>query len=417
MLALPLRNRNLGLFTIGSAISLIGMWMQRIGIGWLTWQLTESGFWLGVVAFADFFPVILIGPFAGAIADRLNLLKLMQVTQSVFLVQVIILWLLTLTGLIDIWGLVALSALAGITVSLNQPVRLSFTPTLVSAGELSTAVALHAVVFNSARFIGPLLAGVVIATWDVAAAFGLNALSYVIFLITLACLRWTPPGRPAGPRASFTADFQAGIAYTARHPAIAPLLFLLVAIGLGTRPIEELLPGLADAVFKAGATGLSYMAAAFAAGAIVGSLWFGHRGRGRNLVSVVLVGTALGGTAVILAVATTVFPLALAAMVFLGGGTATAGIALQTLVQLTCDRPILGRVMGIYALIFRGSPAIGALIAGGLSTQFGLRWPIVLGGLVVLIVTFIIYRRRATIQAALLPAATPALAADGDPKA
>src|SRR5262245_54914380 len=120
LLALPLRNTNFGLYSAGSGISLIGMWMQRIAVGWLTWQLTESGFWLGVVAFADFFPVIVIAPVAGAAADRWDRLRVVKVSQFILLVQAFVLFAATASGHINVAMIVALTAIHGIVVAFNQ---------------------------------------------------------------------------------------------------------------------------------------------------------------------------------------------------------------------------------------------------------------------------------------------------------
>src|ERR1700759_450049 len=121
LISLPLRNANFGIYSLGSAVSLIGMWMQRIAVGWLTWQLTGSGFWLGVVSFADFFPVVVVGPIAGAAADRWDRLKVVKISQALSLLQATVLFWLTATGHITIELLVALAAFQGVVVAFNQP--------------------------------------------------------------------------------------------------------------------------------------------------------------------------------------------------------------------------------------------------------------------------------------------------------
>src|SRR5437762_9006148 len=202
LVALPLRNANFGLYSAGSAISLIGMWMQRIAIGWLTWQLTESGFWLGVIAFADFFPVILVGPIAGAAADRWDRLKVVKISQAISLLQATALVALTASGHINIGLLVALTAFQGFIVAFNQPARLAMVPYLVPEADLASAVAINSVIFNLARFVGPMLAGLAIVWSGVAAAFAANAISYVPFLLALARIRGIPAGHATATRRS-----------------------------------------------------------------------------------------------------------------------------------------------------------------------------------------------------------------------
>ena len=181
LIELPLRNANFGIYSLGSAVSLTGMWMQRIAIGWLTWRLTESGFWLGVVAFADFFPVIVIAPFAGAAADRWDRLRVVKISQAILLLQAAVLYVATAIGRIDVGLIVALTAFQGVVVAFNQPARLALVPSLVPHADLGPAVAINSVIFNLARFIGPVFAGFAIVWSGVAAAFAANALSYIVF--------------------------------------------------------------------------------------------------------------------------------------------------------------------------------------------------------------------------------------------
>jgi MFS family permease len=401
LIALPLRNANYGIYSAGSAVSLIGMWMQRIAIGWLTWQLTESGLWLGIVAFADFFPVLLIGPFAGAAADRWDRLRVIKTSQALALVQATALFGLTAGGHINIGLLVALAAFQGFVVAFNQPARLALVPSLVRQEDMSSAVAINSVVFNLARFVGPMLAGVAIVWSGVEAAFAANALSYLVFLVALSRIRIVSAVLRSGKQKSFSADLREGIRYTATHLGIAALLVLLIAIGVGGRPLNELLAGFAADVFHSGAGGLSILASAIGGGAILGGLWLGHSAYSSGLPYVALGGALIGALAAIMAVATENMWVAVPAVAVFGFCMSTSGTAIQTIIQLAADPAMRGRVMGLYGLIFRGAPAIGALAAGLASAQFGLRWPVFFGALLVVGVCFWTYLRRDHITAAL----------------
>ena len=401
MIALPLRNANFGLYSAGSAVSLIGMWMQRIAIGWLTWQMTKSGLWLGIIAFADFFPVLFIGPIAGAAADRWDRLRVVKTSQTISLVQATVLFALTASDHINIGLLVALTAFQGVVVAFNQPARLALVPSLVAQTDLASAVAINSVVFNLARFIGPMFAGFAIVWSGVSAAFAANALSYVVFLAALARIRLAPTDAASAKQRSFTADLREGIRYTATHPGIAALLVLLIALGVGGRPLNELLPGFAADVFQSGAGGLSILASSMGGGAILGGLWLGHRAPSSGLTWVALGGSFTGALAAIAAIATGHMWVAVPAVVVLGFCMSTAGIAIQTIIQLASDRSMRGRVMGLYGLIFRGAPAIGALAAGLASAHFGLRWPVFFGALLVIAVCLWTYRSREQISKAL----------------
>jgi predicted MFS family arabinose efflux permease len=398
---LPLRNPSFGLYSLGSAISLIGMWMQRIAVGWLTWELTHSGFWLGVVAFADFFPVVVVGPIAGAMADRWDRLTVIKVSQTISLLQATALFWLTAIDAMTIELLIALTVFQGVVVAFNQPARLALVPSLVPQADLATAVAINSIVFNLARFIGPACAGPAIVWSGVSAAFAANAVSYLPFLAALAVIRIKPEDIAPAKRRSMMADLTEGIRYATRHPSIAALLVLLTALGIGARPLSELLPGIAANIFQAGAGGLSLLASAMGGGAILGGLWLGQRAHSADLTLIAVGSTMLGALAIVVAIATSSMWVALPAVAVVGFSTSSAGIAIQSSIQLATDAAMRGRVMGLYGLIFRGAPAIGALAAGMASAYLGLRSPIVMGALLVLAAGFWTYLGRERIAAAL----------------
>jgi MFS family permease len=400
-LALPLRNANYGIYIAGSAVSLIGTWMQRIAIGWLTWQLTQSGFWLGIVAFADFFPVLIVGPIAGAAADRWDRLRVVQVSQCILLVQTAALFALTATGRMNIGLLVALTAFQGVVVAFNQPARLALVPSLVAQADLASAVAINSVVFNLARFIGPMLAGPAIIWSGVAAAFAVNSISYVASLLALVSIRLVSSAAESSKHRSFNKDLREGICYTATHPAIAALLILLIAVGIGGRPLNELLPGFAADVFHSGAGGLSMLASATGAGAIIGGLWLGHSAHSSGLTNVAIGSSLVAALAAIGVGSTANMWVAIPSIALFGFCVSSSGIAIQTLIQLAADHKMRGRVMGLYGLIFRGAPAMGALAAGLASAHFGLRWPVFFGAVLVIASCIWTYCNRAQIITAL----------------
>jgi MFS family permease len=377
------------------------MWMQRIALGWLAWELTGSGFWLGILAFADFFPVILVGPIAGAAADRWDRLRVVKISQTISLIQATVLWALTVTGHITIGLMVGLTAFQGVVVAFNQPARLALVPSLVPQADMAGAVALNSIVFNLARFVGPILAGLAIVWSGAGAAFAVNAISYVVFLVALARIRIESTAVARTERRSFVHDLREGIRYTATHPGIAALLLMLIAVGIGGRPMNELLPGFADDVYHSGAMGLSILASAIGGGAILGGFWLGQRARASGLTEIALWCALIGALATIAAIATDRLWLAVPAVVVFGFCMAVCGIAVQTLIQLAADRNMRGRVMGLYGLIFRGAPAVGALAAGVASAHFGLRVPVFFGAMLVIAVWLWTYLGRARITAAL----------------
>jgi MFS family permease len=398
-LALPLKNTTYGIYAAGNAISLIGTWMQRISVSWLTWELTHSGLWLGIVAFADFFPGFVVGPLAGAVADRSDQLTVIKTSQLVSLAQATVLFALAASHHLTIWWLVSLTGFQGAVVAFNQPARLALVPSLVAEADLGSAVAINSVIFNLARFIGPMLAGLVIVWSGIATSFAANAISYVVFLVALFWVRIDSTNREPAKRRDFATDFKEGIRYTASHPAIAALLLLLTAIGIGGRPLNELLPGFSAQIFHLGAGGFSILASATGGGAILGGLWLGHRSQSLDLALVAVIASLGGAVAAICVATTSMLWIAIPSVAAFGFCLSSAGIAIQTIIQLSSERAMRGRVMGLYGLIFRGTPALGALAAGAASVHFGLRWPVIVGALIVIAVSGWTYSKRAQIVA------------------
>src|SRR6516225_10002970 len=189
---LAFAHRNYRIYTGGNAVSLVGIWMQRVAVGWLAWTLTHSGTWLGVMSMAEFFPVVFLSPLAGALADRRDRVGIIRVTQIAGSVEASLLAVLVYTGWITIELLFLLTLLLGVFNAVAQPSRLALIPTLVDRAALPSALAINAIIFNSARFLGPAVAGIVIARISVGAAFAVNAATYVVFLIAMTNLRGLP---------------------------------------------------------------------------------------------------------------------------------------------------------------------------------------------------------------------------------
>ncbi len=392
-----LAHRNFGIYIAGSSVSLIGNWMQRIGVGWLAWDLSHSGAVLGLVAFADLFPTIVIGPFGGALADRFDRLRLLRVAQLAIMCQAFVLFALTATGLITVELLIALTLAGGIVVGFNQPARLALAPSLVPRSALATAVAINSIIFNGARFVGPALAGLVIVVSGVATVFAINALSFVAFLIALSRLRIDPVTVDRHGQRSMLGAIGEGLRYTREHPGIGPLLLLNAVLAVSTRPYFELLPGFAAEVFGRGAEGLAMLGSAVGLGAIVAGLWMAQRHEAAHLTYVALGSSFLVALSVLGFSLTTWFPGALICMAFSGFGMVAAGVGTQTLMQTAVEENMRGRVLSLFGLIFRGGPALGALLMGAASELVGLQAPLAVGCLIGLLAATLVWRHRGAI--------------------
>ncbi|MCC7275511.1 MAG: MFS transporter [Alphaproteobacteria bacterium] len=398
-----LRNPNYAIYVAGNSVSLIGTWMQRIGVGWLTWELTQSGTWLGLVAFADLFPSVFFGPLGGAIADRIDRLRIIFTSQALAMAQAATLFVLTATGTIDMVSLFVLVLINGVVIGFNQPSRLALISSLVPREHLSTAVAINSIVFNLARFVGPALAGALIVSGGTAAVFGANAFTFLAFLLALTRVRLPVEERVHLPehKRSLLGDIADGLRYTARHPGVGPLLLLLSINSMTVRPFVELLPGFAADVFRRDADGLALMTSAIGGGAIVAGLWLARRESVRGFTAITLASTLALSGATLGFVATTWFPVALACLAVSGVCLVLSGVATQTLVQTAVDARMRGRVLSLYGIIFRGGPAAGALAVGAMSDAIGLRPAMAIGAVAAALAWIWAWRRRGLMAAAL----------------
>jgi predicted MFS family arabinose efflux permease len=395
-----LAHRDFGVYVAGNSISLIGTWMQRIGVGWLAWELSHSGAVLGLVAFADLFPGVLIGPFGGALADRADRLRVIKIAQTLIMLQALALFVLTASGAINVPLLVVLVLFQGAVIGFNQPARLALIPSLVPRPDLATAVAINSIVFNTARFIGPALAGVVIVALDVSAVFALNALSFLAFLFALSRLRLQPSAAPRSRR-SMLGAIADGLRYALSHPGIGPILVLQAVLAVCARPFVELLPGFAAEVFGRGAPGLALLSSTIGIGAIAGGLWLAQRPGQTGLPRIVLATSVMTALTVLAFALCRWFWPAVACVALAGFAMVVAGAGTQTVLQTAVDEDMRGRVLSLFGLIFRGGPALGALAMGAASEALGLQAPLTAGALIGLVAALLLWRRRDAIGRSL----------------
>ena len=374
-------HRNYRIYASGNAVSLIGVWMQRVAVGWLAWSLTHSGAWLGIVSMAEFFPVVFLSPLAGALADRRDRVGIIRVTQIAGSIEASLLAVLVYTGAITIELLFGLTLLLGIFNAVAQPSRLALIPTLVDRAALPSALAINAIIFNSARFLGPAVAGVIIAKLSVAAAFTVNAVTYVAFLIAMTNLRGIRALPVAATQGVLKASAEA-YGYASRHPGIAPMLLLFTITTIGTRGFVELFPGFADSVFGRGPEGLATLTSTVGLGAIFGAGWMLLRPAVSGLTALVLGNTLMISLAILGFTLTDRFTIALPCVFLAGTAMTITGVGAQTLIQAAVDIRMRGRIMALYGMIFRAGPALGAVLMGSLSDRFGLRLPLAVGALV-----------------------------------
>lgn len=398
-----LRQPNYGIYVAGNSLSLIGSWMQRIAVGWLAWELSHSGAVLGLVAFADLAPTLMIGPFGGALADRLDRRRLLTIGQSINMVLSFVLAALTAGGLMTVPLLILIIGINGAVIGINQPARLALISGLVTREHLPTAVAINSLVFNLARFVGPAIAGLVILHFDTAWVFFLNGLSFISFLIALRRLdlpKTDQRSASGGPPPMLQAIGE-GFRYVIGHPGIGPLLALNATMAVSVRPYVELLPGFAGAVFDRGAGGLAMLSSAVGMGAIAAGLFLAQRGPQKGLAETAMLAALLIALSALGLALSPTFWAALIAVTLGGFGMVVAGVGTQTLMQTSVDEAVRGRVLSLFGLVFRSGPALGALLMGLASELIGLRWPLAIGSIIGALAFAVVWRRRERISDAL----------------
>ena len=382
------KQRNFAIYMTGAGIALVGMWAQRIAVAWLAWELTKSTTWLGLIAFADLFPTIILTPIAGVIADRMDRRKLSLISQFAAFLQAIVLTVLVYTDWIDIWSLFFLTFLLGIAMAYATAARLAMVPNLMEAAHVPSALASDAAIYNSARVVGPMLAAVLIAFVGIAGAFLVNCLTYVVFLVCLMKIRLVR-NESRGRTGGMLAQTLEGMRYAAKHPGIGPMLIVLTALAISVKPFLDLLPGLADNVFNSGVNGFAQLAAAGGTGAVLCAIWFALRGRIEGLTFITLSALIVGPLGIVLMCISDMFWLGLIGSFIAGSSITLTGTGVQTLMQHSVDGAIRGRVLSLYGMLHRGVPALGALLMGIMGDQIGLQATLIGGALIFCVPVFI----------------------------
>ena len=398
-----LSNQNFRNYMFGNFASQLAIWVQRVAVQWLTWELTHDPKWLGIIAFVDFFPNVVLAPIAGAVADRVNRLSALRLYMSISAAISASIAVCTILGLINITILAVLVCANGMVLAFNFPVRLAIVHSLVERERLASAIGIGAMAFNVARITGPAIAGIMIWLWGVAAAMCFTVVADLIFVGALYAVRLIAPKAKHRPNSvgGMPGEIMAGFRYTANHAAIAPLFVILVSTYILARPFVDLLAGFADDVFGLGASGLAWLTAMVGVGALAGSTALASQSNLVGLTKRMIRMLLLLILSVIGFTATDNFTFALICATVSGYCIVTVGVTEQTLLQAATDDAMRGRVMSFYTLVARGCPAIGALLMGSLAAYFGLRPPVALGAVCCLGVWYWAYRRQDQLAAAL----------------
>jgi MFS family permease len=385
--AAAFQHRNYRLFFGGQLVSLIGTWMQQVAQAWLVLQLTGDPIWLGIVATAQFLPVMVFGLFAGVAADALPKRRVLLTAQAAMMVLAFVLAALVISDIVEVWMIVLLAFLLGVANSVDMPVRQSFAVELVGREHIGNAVALNSAMFNGARIVGPAAAGLAIGAFGLAAAFLINGFSFLAVIVGLRLIderELQLPlriDRPTTARA-VVRNLAEGLDYVRRTPVVLLAVVVVGAVATVGMNFNVLIPAYAANEMRSDAAGYGFLMAASGIGSLLAALRlvFGGRPRPIRLATGALI---LGAASVALA-ASQVFAVSLGLMVVVGFGSILMAATGNTTMQLAVPDHLRGRVMSVYTTVFSASVPIGGLAMGAIASGFGTAIAIELGGILTL---------------------------------
>ena len=404
-----LRVRNYRIYASANLVSLTGTWMQRIGQDWLVLQLSgDDGTALGLVTALQFGPTLFLGMYGGVLADRYAKRRVLLATQVLMGLVALVLGLLVASDAIALWHVFALAATLGSVSAIDAPVRQAFVSEMVGPDLLTNAVSLNSTIFNSARLVGPALAGLLIgaASGDTAPAFLVNAASFVFTVGALLAMR---PGElhPSRPVARARGQLREGLAYAWSRPDLRLGMGLALVLGTFTFNSQVIIALMAREVFGVGAEAFGLLTTCFAAGSLSGALLSTRRTRRPRQRFLVGAAVAFGLASIVCGLMPTYWSFA-ALLVPTGAAGLVFSVATNSFVQLGAEPQLRGRVMALYFTCFMGGTPIGSPLIGWVAERWGAPWGFVLGGAVAVAAggvaaVWLARGRRVRIEARVVP--------------
>jgi MFS family permease len=389
-----LKYRNYRMFFAGQSISLIGMWIQNVAMGWLVYRLTGSATLLGVVGFAENIPVFLLTPLAGVLVDRWNRRRIFVVTQFLFMVQAFLMALLTLTGMIQIWHIILLSVVLGVITAIDATTRQSFWVEMIEKKEdLGNAIALNSTMYNSARLLGPAFAGFVIAAVGEGICFLLNGISYIAVIIALMAMRLSPKVRELR-EANFIQGFKEGIKYASGIIPIRYTLLLLALISFIANPYLVLMPVFAKEVLGGGAVTLGYLVGCSGLGALIGAIFIASQKNNHRLAEFIFWGAFISGLGFFVFSISKALWLSLISVFVISFGIMMIIAFCNILIQTIVDDDKRGRVMALHILALMGMTPFGNLLLGSLSSRISAPHTFMIVGIIVVLGAFVYKNKK-----------------------
>lgn len=351
---------------------MVGTWMQIVAQGWIVYALTDSPLMVGLVSFAALLPVLPISLVAGVLSDRYSRRTIMMVTESLLMLQAFAMAALIWLDVIQVWHIILLSFILGAAAAMEQPARLAIVADLVGDENLSNAVALNSGGNNTARIIGPSIAGLIIAAYGGAACFLINGITYLVFILALFAIR-VPQQSQSSDQERFVTSLSDGFKYILQSKEILGLLFIISVASFLTIPYIALMPVFAKDILQVGADGLGFLLTAVGVGAILGAILVAYLQPGRR-GKWLTIANFVGPVFLVLFSFSGTLPLSLIFVVFVGASNAIRMTLANSLAQLNSAKEYHGRVMSIFNLLFNGMSRAGALFIGGFAELTNIAW-------------------------------------------
>lgn len=398
-----LRSKNYQLFFAGQGISLIGTWMTQLATIWLVYNLTNSPLMLGIVGFSSQIPSFFLAPFGGVFVDRFSRYRTLIGTQILAMIQSLTLAVLALTGVIQVWHIIALSLFQGFINALDAPARQAFAPELVERREdLANAIAINSTTINGARLIGPAIGGLLIARIGTGYCFLFDGLSYIAVIAALLAMK-IKPWKNVVTDGNPLQKVKEGFVYAFSFPPIRAILLLSALVSLMGLQNTILVPVIAEQVLKGGAETLGFLMAASGVGALTGGIYLATRQTILGIGQLIALAPAILGIGLIAFSFSRFLPLSLFTMLFVGLGTILQIAASNTFLQTIVEDDKRGRLMSLYTMSFLGMIPVGNLLGGVLASHLGATNTLIIDGIACILGSIIFSRQLPALRKIMRP--------------
>jgi MFS family permease len=398
-----LHSRNYRLFFGGQGISLIGTWMQQIAMSWLVYRMTNSPFLLGLIGFSSQICSLFFSPFAGVISDRWNRHRILVATQSLAMIQAFILAVLTLTGAVTVPHLIILALFLGFVNAFDMPTRQAFVVEMVEKREdLANAIALNSFLFNSARLVGPSVAGILISILGEGMCFFLNAFSFLAVIVALLAMK-IAYHKKGTQETQILQGFKEGFSYALGFPPIRSILLFLGWISLVGTANTTLMPVFAKKILHGGPQTYGLLMAAIGAGAIIGAIFLASRRSVQGLGRIIVIASGIFGIGLISFSLSHTLWFSFSVLLLVGFGMMVQMASSNTILQTMVDDDKRGRVMSLYVMAFMGMAPLGSLAGGSLAGAIGAPYTLAVGGVSCLLGSFMFTKKLPMIREMVRP--------------